>query len=391
MTNPMPEVEYQLQEGITAVKNGDREQARLLLLKVVEEDEENEAAWLWLSSVVEDEADRRACLENVLALNPDNAAARRTLLELDKAAKAGTAANPLRIPFQQHETFDDVWSRNVPLCGYCAAQVAPEQDRCPRCHRGLLTTTYRYADPGHSLVYYWSGLAVVAITFGVQVAYSAATLESQLATLTGLLVVGVLLGAAVGVYFRQSWANGLAITALVLVIVSGLSQLLLGPNLSQLGFDRLDPAIRGVVEPLTSATWQIIKVSQIIMAAIGLVLAFRAAPDFEQVQYRQIASVSKGLRFAGEFHSAAQKLAKVGLWATAVLNWQRATALEPTRLTYQRHLGEAYARLGFQARSLDVLQNARRLANTPEAQAELDALIQNVRQQAQTAGIRQTT
>ncbi len=390
----MSEVEQWLEAGITAVKNKDRVAARSLLMQVLEADEENEAAWLWLSSVMEDEAARRTCLENVLALNPDNVAARRTLLALDQPAAEAAAVpaiEPAIIQFQQHETFEDVWSRNVPLCGYCAAQVEPEQNRCLRCHHNLLTTTYQYPNASSNLALYWFSLVIVAVTFLVQMGYRSVLQPSPLTVITGILMVLLLVGTAVALNFRQFWANWLAIALLILIVILGVATLFITPDLSALGFNHLDPAIRGVLEPLTSNTWKVIKGSQILMAALALFFAFLAAPDFERIRYRQIATVTKGLRFASEYHTAAQRLAKVGLWATAVLNWQRATALEPTRITYQRSLGEAYARLGFYERSLDVLRAARRMATHPDIQIELEAIIQKIEQQSSPTTAPQTT
>lgn len=390
----MSDVTQWLTEGITAVKDGRREEARRLLMQVVAVNEENETAWLWLSSVVDEESDRRLCLQNVLSLNPDHATARRTLIELDKAAGSNMPAetavtfsdvSAIRvspIQFQQQETFDDVWSRNVSLCAYCAAQVEPEQSRCPHCQRNLLVWLYRYADPSNNLVLFWISLVVVGITFSIQAGYGAVTLQSPLATLSGLLMTLILLGTAVALYFRYFWAFVLALVCLVLIILNALFQLFIGPDLSRVAFDRLDPAIRGVVQPLTSGTWLVIKGFQLGMALFSLVFAFRAWPDFDRMQYRQIAAVSKGLRHASEYHAAAQRLAQAGLWGTAVLHWQRAAALEITHLSYQRHLGTAYARLGFYERSLDVLQAARRRATHPDTQTEFDAAIQAIQQQA---------
>ena len=68
-----------LSEGISAAKAGQREHARELLVRVVEQDEENVLAWLWLSGVVDSLDDRAICLENVLALDPDNGLARKGL------------------------------------------------------------------------------------------------------------------------------------------------------------------------------------------------------------------------------------------------------------------------------------------------------------------------
>lgn len=76
------EVRQWLREGIAAVKRGDDERARELLLQVVDADEYNEQAWLWLSSVVESDADRQVCLENVLAINPNNNLAKAGLVHL---------------------------------------------------------------------------------------------------------------------------------------------------------------------------------------------------------------------------------------------------------------------------------------------------------------------
>jgi tetratricopeptide (TPR) repeat protein len=68
-----------LRQGIAAAKAGQREHARDLLMRVVEQDEGNALAWLWLSGVVDSLDDREVCLENVLSIEPDNQAARKGL------------------------------------------------------------------------------------------------------------------------------------------------------------------------------------------------------------------------------------------------------------------------------------------------------------------------
>ena len=68
-----------LRQGIAAAKAGQREHARELLMRVVEQDEENALAWLWLSGVVDSLDDREVCLENVLSVDPGNEAAQRGL------------------------------------------------------------------------------------------------------------------------------------------------------------------------------------------------------------------------------------------------------------------------------------------------------------------------
>jgi hypothetical protein len=78
------ELEQLLREGIAAAKAGHKDQARQLLLRVIALDQEVEAAWLWLSEVVDDPHERQICLENVLALNPSNAAAQSGLRWLEE-------------------------------------------------------------------------------------------------------------------------------------------------------------------------------------------------------------------------------------------------------------------------------------------------------------------
>lgn len=75
----MTEVSALLQQGITAAKQGNQAKAREILMRVVELDDRNEMAWLWLSGVVDEISDRIVCLENVLTINPGNAAAERGL------------------------------------------------------------------------------------------------------------------------------------------------------------------------------------------------------------------------------------------------------------------------------------------------------------------------
>lgn len=68
-----------LYDGAVALRQGDKERALELLMRVVEADEENEAAWLWLSGAVEELEDQQIALENVLAINPENTAAKQGL------------------------------------------------------------------------------------------------------------------------------------------------------------------------------------------------------------------------------------------------------------------------------------------------------------------------
>lgn len=78
MTSPDQLAEW-LYDGAVAVQKGDKQRAMDLLMLVVQADESNEEAWLWLSGAVDDLEDQQIALENVLAINPRNQAARQGL------------------------------------------------------------------------------------------------------------------------------------------------------------------------------------------------------------------------------------------------------------------------------------------------------------------------
>src|SRR5215213_1816312 len=73
-----------LQQGIIAAQAGKREESRALLMQLVEADERNEQAWLWLAGVVDAPEDIRTCLQNVLDLNPANQQAQQGLAWLER-------------------------------------------------------------------------------------------------------------------------------------------------------------------------------------------------------------------------------------------------------------------------------------------------------------------
>jgi plasmid stability protein len=61
-----------LQAGVTAARHGQQAKARTLLKQALQSDQNNEPAWLWLSTVVETDAERQTCLERALTINPQN-------------------------------------------------------------------------------------------------------------------------------------------------------------------------------------------------------------------------------------------------------------------------------------------------------------------------------
>jgi hypothetical protein len=86
-------VEAMVREGINAFKGGRKDEARALLLKATELDQYNEDAWLWLSGLMDTPDDQRTCLENVLAINPNNERASQGLSYITGQTSVGAASS----------------------------------------------------------------------------------------------------------------------------------------------------------------------------------------------------------------------------------------------------------------------------------------------------------
>ena len=67
------------QKGIAALKAGNSNLARQFFDAALDENPNDELAWLWLSGVVHTPDKKRECLKRVLAINPNNAAAKHGL------------------------------------------------------------------------------------------------------------------------------------------------------------------------------------------------------------------------------------------------------------------------------------------------------------------------
>jgi len=137
------------------LKTGDlikyRIRARELLREVADHDPTNINAWLWLSTVMDSLAEKARCLENVLALEPDN---KQALAGLDWIARSDPSVEVIRpIPASPQATrkispfFDDEFSHLDPTrpasqsfmeqdaAASPADHNAAVQNNCPFCNR----------------------------------------------------------------------------------------------------------------------------------------------------------------------------------------------------------------------------------------------------------------
>jgi tetratricopeptide (TPR) repeat protein len=131
--------EQLLQEGISALKRGDKARARACLLAALRQEERNELAWLWLSGAVEEDEDRHTCLENVLAINPTNERARQGLTWL--RSRLPRPPEPQAVPCPFCGTPVPIRETACPACGEsqtvtcpsCGNSVGLESLSCPHC------------------------------------------------------------------------------------------------------------------------------------------------------------------------------------------------------------------------------------------------------------------
>ena len=122
-----------LAEGIEAARAGDRPRARELLRKVLGYNPRHELAWLWLSSVVDQDGQRRECLIRVLQINPLNESARRGLEMITSGPSASGAAAP---PREEPRAAQDP-GRAVP-CPYCNRPASSLHATCDHCEQDTI-------------------------------------------------------------------------------------------------------------------------------------------------------------------------------------------------------------------------------------------------------------
>jgi len=82
-----------LRQAVIAIRGGDRERGRQLLIRVLKDDSSNQAAWLWVTHCVDKVEHKRECFERVLDINPSNEHARQGLCLLDELDELGLQAN----------------------------------------------------------------------------------------------------------------------------------------------------------------------------------------------------------------------------------------------------------------------------------------------------------
>jgi hypothetical protein len=90
-----------LELAINAIRTNRREDGRQLLNLLIQQNPNNETAWLWMSEVVDTNERRARCLYHVLAINPGNNLARHGLQRLGITV---TDSRPVKLPQMLNST-----------------------------------------------------------------------------------------------------------------------------------------------------------------------------------------------------------------------------------------------------------------------------------------------
>ena len=387
-----------LREGIAAAKSGQRERARELLTRVVEQDEENASAWLWLSGVVDNLEDREVCLENVLALDPDNDRARKELAlvrkEKDKetqvAAEVVTPffgpdlAPPASLALDE---FDNEY-----LCPYCAASTKPKDRRCRACG-GKLWGSFRKREKRSAAM--WVAMALQALN----------TIQTAIIPLILSLVVFGAASGELSAWMRmyaelsgvssatiRTWA-GIAFLVTLLPFLFSLTVLIgLCVRWKPVFYLLLIDAALGLALAVVSIVVSFpsdmapflggsyICTGVVVFAALArLFLAFQIEDDFALEKQRILLRLDSGITSVPMILARGHEYAKLKMWALAALHMRRAVAMVPDRLEGRAALTLTYLKLKRYDLAAYALEEARRISPGDPRIAELQTLLDHKR------------
>jgi len=425
-----------LKQGIAAAKAGQKETARELLTRVVEQDDHSLAAWLWLSGVVESLDDREVCLENMLALDPENQAARKGLewvreqkaaaslvyvppLISDMPASSAPPLTPaqaiLRPRAPEPEPFvaepkvsrvsesPDAWVEAGPppsqdevnaalsefndetLCPYCAAPTQPKDKKCPACHGALWKHSRK--NPGGSIAFWFLlGCVLFSMLWGVNLFVGWLTIWFGQMVASGQLTPEQFFGLYVGVRTAPpdvaatvfKWLPPRVFWAFAISMAVQFVQLVM-LYLRWQPFYWFLVGIAGL-----NILWAMARLAVspglggwvgVGASILPLFLLFRIEDDFAMEHERYWCAPDKGIHTHSAFYQRGREYARKKMWAAAVVHFRRATAGAPSNVAYHLALVTAYAKLKRYERAQSVLRDAQRLApDNPDVRELADLL-----------------
>ncbi len=287
--------------------------------------------------------------------------------------------NPLPKP-----PFNDVWDRldENHLCAYCACELAENTLHCPQCHRRLTSKVLDHQKPSGSFYIFLIFIVGLVQLSLIQIILEVLSLTSPVTLVWQGIWFPIFLILAYLVYRRRfSGYVGAMVAAAIGMTQLGLTTF--QPELFQTWSDVQGTPLEGLISGSAQTVSGIIFALQ--FASYGGILLlgfFYVPPDFATKKIWHRVNVPADLyRMNGAAaHLTADRLAQEGQWAMAVMYWRRALADDPSRVLYALSLADAYRRLGFEGRAIDILKYLQKNTSTMQARHKIAAL------KAQTVG-----
>ncbi len=405
-------IDQLLQTGIEAARSDHPDRARDLLMHVVELEQENTTAWMWLSSVVDDLQDKEICLENVLTLDPGNTAARRGLAWVrgeiaktvppekeikdqgivpvppplfDEPAPAAPEPPPVEADPRPKEPWD--YPVDLFLCPYCAAPTQAQDQKCPRCGQKLWVNLRRRTEPSWWLMNAIT-FQIFAIIFYVTVplvllTYAAYKLENSFDPFT---LLPIYLGQESNVAPQTAEAAFKMIPSWIVWPFLALALYSLAMLIGT--YFRWKPVFylllcgAGVRMALSIAAIAVGKYYALVCggagalsAALTFFIIFQLEDDFMDDRERIYFAIGRKIKSGVALISQGRSYARQNMWALAVLYLRAGVARMPEQIAGYTSLISAYLHLGRYDLAESTLGQARRLEPHHPQIAELETLL----------------
>lgn len=113
------------QQGIEAMRRGDKAAARQLLQQAIQQNPQDINAWLWLSGAVSTEQERLKCLQQVIKIDPENAVAAKGIAQLISRGAVTVEMAPAKNPVPQSDPVGSFQASQTPSPSLIRQRSAP--------------------------------------------------------------------------------------------------------------------------------------------------------------------------------------------------------------------------------------------------------------------------
>jgi NADH pyrophosphatase NudC (nudix superfamily) len=113
-----------IRQASSALRAGNKDEARVILTRAIKEDSNNEHAWEWMYNAANSDKERIDCLSQIVRINPQNEKATQQLNILRSAPVAQNITSPLQ-------------TDNLKKCPHCAEMINKDAKVCKFCGKDV--------------------------------------------------------------------------------------------------------------------------------------------------------------------------------------------------------------------------------------------------------------